>query len=105
MEILDTKKGSKNSQTPSFVEKPKHNQMNQQPDQYFDLKGLSQYASLGVGTLRDYLSAGDLPHFRLKGKILVRRSEFDQWLEGFRVEKKDIRAIAGSILKKLKSDS
>ena len=28
-----------------------------------------------------------LPHFKLKGKILVKRSEFDGWLESFRINK------------------
>jgi len=68
-------------------------------DQLFDLKGLSAYSSLGVGTLRDYLRAG-LPHFKVKGKILVRRSEFDQWLEGFRVDRKvDLDGLVDGVLR------
>jgi hypothetical protein len=28
-----------------------------------------------------------MPYFKLKGKILVKRSEFDGWLESFRVNR------------------
>ena len=55
-------------------------------DQYFDLRNLSAYSCLGVPTLRDYLRTGGLPHFKLKGKILVKKSEFDGWLESFRIK-------------------
>ena len=26
-----------------------------------------------------------MPHFKLKGKVLVKRSEFDKWIETFRI--------------------
>ena len=72
-------------------------------DRYLDLPGLSEYASLGVSTLRDYLKAGGLPHYKLKGKILVRISEFDRWMESFRVDsRKDLNRIADEALKSLK---
>jgi len=60
--------------------------MSNLPDQnrLFDLKSLSQHSCLGVPTLRDYIRSGGLPHYKLKGKILVRLSEFDEWLESFR---------------------
>ncbi len=60
--------------------------MNSQSDQYFDLKTLSNYSCLAVPTLRDYMREG-MPHFKLKGKVLVKRSEFDGWLETFRINK------------------
>lgn len=59
-------------------------------DQYFDLRGLSAYSSLGKSTLRYHILRNNLPTFKIPGrggrvgKILVRKSEFDQWLEGFR---------------------
>ena len=52
---------------------------------FFDLKNLSIYSSLAIPTLRDYLKSG-LPHYRLKGKILVKRVDFEVWLEQFRVD-------------------
>jgi excisionase family DNA binding protein len=71
-------------------------------DQYFDLKNLSSYACLGVPTIRDYLKAGGLPHFKLKGKILVKKSEFDRWLESFRIKtNQELNGIIDSVLESL----
>ena len=55
-------------------------------DVYMPLKELARYAGLGVRTLRRYLSdpAGPLPHYRLGGKVVVRRSEYDAWALRFR---------------------
>jgi excisionase family DNA binding protein len=48
---------------------------------------LARYASLSARTLRSYLHhpTHPLPHFRLPGKILIRRDEFDAWIERYRV--------------------
>jgi hypothetical protein len=73
-------------------------------DRYFDLKYLSQYSSLAIPTLRDYLRGG-LPHYKLKGKILVKRSEFDDWMGQFRVDGKDLNRVVDGILKKLKAET
>jgi hypothetical protein len=71
-------------------------------DGYFDLPALSKYSCLGVPTLRTYLKIG-LPHFRLKGKILIKRSEFDQWLESYRVnKKKDLKNMVDDVMANLK---
>ena len=53
---------------------------------YFSLKALAVYSGLSVRTLRGYLTnpARPLPHLRIGGKILVRRSDFDAWADGFR---------------------
>ena len=72
-------------------------------DRLFDLKSLSQHSCLGVPTLRDYIRSCWLPHFKLKGKILVRLSEFDRWLESFRVDtKSDLSNIVDEVLETLK---
>ncbi|MFC1515629.1 helix-turn-helix domain-containing protein [Thermodesulfobacteriota bacterium] len=72
-------------------------------DQYFDLRGLSAYSSMGVSTLRDYINAGKLPCFKLKGKILIKKSEFDIWLEKYRLNKKqDLNSIVSDVLENLK---
>jgi len=74
------------------------------PDIIYDLKGLSGYCSLKIPTLRDYIKSGDLPCFKVKGKILVKRSEFDNWLEGYRVNKKqDLNTIVDGVMESLKS--
>jgi len=72
-------------------------------DQYFDLQGLSAYSALGVGTLRDYIKSGGLPYYKLRGKILVKRSEFEDWIKFFRVDKKqEIASIVDDVVSSLK---
>lgn len=73
-------------------------------DQYLDLKGLEAYSALKVPTLRDYIKSGDLPAFKVKGKILIKLSEFDAWLENYRInKKKDINNIVDEVLNSLKN--
>lgn len=73
-------------------------------DQYFDLKGLEAYSALKVPTLRDYINSGNLPCFKVKGKILIKQSEFDAWLESYRVnKKKNINNIVDGVLNSLKN--
>ncbi len=50
-------------------------------DQYFDLPGLNAYSCIPVPTLRDYIKRDGMPCFKLRGKILVKRSEFDAWMQ------------------------
>ena len=73
-------------------------------DQYFDLKGLSVYSAVSVGSLRDYLKSGGLPFFKLRGKILIKRSEFDSWLEKkYRANKKqNLDKIVDGVMDNLK---
>lgn len=72
-------------------------------DGYFDLKGLSAYSSLAVPTLRDYIKDGALPCFKAKGKILIKRSEFDEWMEARRLNReKDINGIVEEVMEGLK---
>lgn len=73
---------------------------------YLDLPRLAVYASLGVSTIREYIRSGGLPAFKLKGKIVVRRSEFDRWMEGHRFDPaRDLDSIADEVLKELGSDA
>ena len=55
---------------------------------YLSLRVLSTYSNLSIRTLRGYLShpARPLPHYRVGGKVLVKRSEFDAWVSAFREE-------------------
>ena len=72
-------------------------------DGYMDLKALSQYSSLSVRTLRQYLKdpVHPLPSFRPGGKVLVRRSEFDQWLARFRRDRSDVDRLVSEITKEV----
>ena len=56
-------------------------------DPLLSLRALSAYSSLSPRTLRAYLELPPdeaLPCYRLPGKILVRMSEFDRWMEQYR---------------------
>jgi hypothetical protein len=50
---------------------------------YLDLRKLAVYASISRRKLPDLLHdpAHPLPHFRVDGKILVNRADFDAWIE------------------------
>ncbi len=83
--------------------------VNWDPDPWLSLEALSKYSGLSARSLRVYLSDPHhpLPHYRMKephviarkprktdgkgprtltvtGKILVRRSEFDRWMQTYR---------------------
>ena len=55
-------------------------------DAYYSLKRLTAYSGMSLRTLRTYLRDGihPLPHFKVGGKILVKRSDFDEWITTFR---------------------
>jgi hypothetical protein len=73
-------------------------------DQYFDLKGLSAYSALKVPTLRDYIRSDAMPCFKVKGKILVKKSEFDAWVERYRINQaQDINNIVDGIMESLEA--
>ena len=68
---------------------------------YLSLRALSAYSNLSVRTLRGYLShpARPLPHYRVGGKVLVKRSEFDGWVSGLREESvSQVDAIVAEVL-------
>ena len=53
--------------------------------EYFALPELSEYSSISVDTLRDHIRRDGLPVFQPRGKILVRKSEFDKWMDDHRL--------------------
>ena len=73
-------------------------------DPFLSLKALAAYSGLGVRTLRAYLTdiTHPLPCYRVGGKILVRRSEFDTWIARHRqVGCGDIDRLVADALKGL----
>ena len=54
---------------------------------FLDLKTLAAYSSCSVRWLRDRLvdRAHPMPHYRIGGKLLVKREDFDNWMEAQRV--------------------
>ena len=71
-------------------------------DRYLSVRALAAYSGLSVRTLRSYLihAADPLPHYRVGGKILVRRSEFDAWARHFRVARPsvDLDTLVGDLV-------
>ena len=69
-------------------------------DRYLDVKSLSTYSGISVRTLRDYLGDCEqqIPHFRMKRKVLVRKSEFDGWMENFRDTGQGFDALVEELL-------
>jgi excisionase family DNA binding protein len=71
--------------------------------EWLDLPELAQYAAVSDRTLRAWLHrvTDALPAVRVGGKILVRRSEFDAWLERHRISlgtKIDVDDIVNGVL-------
>jgi len=75
-------------------------------DRYLSLRSLATYAGLAVRTLRGYLIRRHepLPHYRIGGKILVRRSEFDRWASEFKVDRApvDLNVLVGDVVRGLR---
>jgi len=74
-------------------------------DQYFDLRGLQLYSGMKVSLIREYIRRNGLPCFQIKGKIFIKQSEFDKWINQYRINKnKDINNIVNNIMKSLAHD-
>lgn len=69
--------------------------------EWLDLKALTQYASVSERTIREWVhrAADPLPAVRV-GAILVRRAEFDRWLESHRLDPINL----GCIVEEMVSD-
>ena len=70
-------------------------------DAYLPLKALAAYSGLSVRTLRSYQvhRGRPMPYYRVGGRVLVRRSEFDAWMRAFRVEQStSVDAIVADVM-------
>jgi excisionase family DNA binding protein len=68
--------------------------------EWLDLRALQKYACISERTLREWihLGADPLPAVRVGSKILVRRAEFDRWLESHRLKPVDIGCIVNEMI-------
>jgi excisionase family DNA binding protein len=68
--------------------------------EWLSLRDLTEYVSVSERTLRGWIhSAVDpLPAARVGTKFLIRRSEFDRWLERHRIEPLDLGAIVEDVV-------
>jgi excisionase family DNA binding protein len=73
-------------------------------DPFLSLKALASYSGLSVRKLREYLDdpRHPLPQYRVGGKILVRRSEFDAWIAAYRrAGDADVNRIVATVMAEL----
>ncbi len=73
-------------------------------DPYLPLTALAGYAGLSVRKLRDFLvdPLRPLPCYRVGGKLLVRRSEFDTWIAAYRQRgREDLDRVVTEMLRDL----
>lgn len=72
---------------------------------YFDLQALAVYASCSVRWLRNRLldHHQPLPHYRVEGKILVKREEFDRWMTTHRTRQpaNDVAELVESVVSQM----
>lgn len=54
---------------------------------YFDLQALAAFSCCSVRWLRDRLAdrTHPLPYHRVEGKLLVKREDFDRWIDHYRL--------------------
>jgi hypothetical protein len=74
-------------------------------DPFLPLKALAAYSGLSVRTLRTLLAAPahPLPCYRIGGKLLVRRSEYDAWAVHYRrVGRQDVERVVEDVLRSLR---
>jgi excisionase family DNA binding protein len=65
-----------------------------QPE-WLDLKAIQRYACISERTLREWIHRpmDPLPACRVGGKILIRRTLFDRWMEAHQVKTIDVSCI------------
>ncbi len=72
--------------------------------EYMGLRELALYSDLSISTLRGYIRRGILPCFKVEGKVLVKKSEFDLWIQDYRMDNKQrIDDIVNKAVEGLKS--
>jgi hypothetical protein len=75
--------------------------------EFFDLQGASAYTggALSIRTLRRLISRpGGLAFYRInRGKIMLKRSDLDGYLERYRKEPLDLDALADMAIRELRA--
>lgn len=74
-------------------------------DPYLSLRALAGYSGLSIRRLRALLDgpAHPLPCYRIGGKILVRRSEYDAWVVHYRrAGRGDVDRVVSDVLQSLR---
>ncbi len=78
-------------------------------DRYLSLEDLSRYSGIGKTSLRQHIVKDQLPAFCPGGKIFVRRSDFDKWIQQYRYHaesrkrnQKELSQLADEIVNEIK---
>ena len=73
--------------------------------EWLDLRRLTEYAAVSERTLRAWIHSpvDPLPAYRRWSKILVRRSEFDAWMERHRIKQVDLGVIVDEVVEAVAS--
>ena len=68
--------------------------------EWLDLQRLTGYVAVSNRTLRAWIHSpvDPLPAVQVRGKILVRKSDFDRWLEQHRVKPLDLGVMVDEVL-------
>jgi excisionase family DNA binding protein len=78
-------------------------------DPYLSIRQLAAYTSISTRKLREFMKAParPLPHFRVGGRVLVRRSEFDAWMAAYRAQSAihgaDVDALVEDIVRSVRA--
>jgi hypothetical protein len=75
-------------------------------DQWMSLKALAGYSGLSVRNLRDRITdpAHPLPCYRIGGKLLARRSDYDAWAARYRrVGDVELDQVVSEVLRGLRA--
>jgi excisionase family DNA binding protein len=68
--------------------------------EYFSLAGARCYVGDAISerVFRDLIKAGELPHIRLRGKILLSRADLDAWLASHRQDNAVVLSIVEDVM-------
>ena len=91
-----------NRDNPARVQEPSPASSGRMTSEWLGLRHLAEYSDTSERTLRGWIHLGvdPLPAFRIGGKILVGRRDFDSWLRRHRIipaESVDVNAIVKEI--------
>ena len=75
--------------------------------EWLDLRRLRDYAAVSNRTLRAWIHSpvDPLPAVRVSTKILVRRSEFDAWMQLHRIKQVDLGCIVSEVVEAVTNGS
>ena len=91
--------------------------LNQGDDAYLSLRALATYSGISLRQLRCYLARAPLPrdpraplppplpHYRLGRRLVVRKSEFDQWMAAYQARPTEARELAATLRKMMGVDT